>query len=130
MIKKIFAWWDGATLGALFDIKRRSSLIGQDEYGNVYYEERKAVSGFHNKRYVIYKGLAEPSKVPASWHGWLHHAVELPPTEAPLDRQGFEIDHTPNMTGTPWATRPKNSLKNTSSMAEVTDTYEAWKPDA
>ena len=130
MIKKLFAWWDGITLGALFDIRRRSTFVGSDDYGNAYYQERRVSSGTFKKRYVIYKGLAEPSKVPAAWHGWLHYAVEVPPTETPLMRQSFEIDHTPNMTGTPWASRPEHSLKNTAKRAESTNSYEAWKPDA
>ena len=38
---RLFTWWNGVTLGGLFDIKRRSQLVGTDEYGNKYYEDRK-----------------------------------------------------------------------------------------
>ena len=37
-IKKIFAWWNDATLGTLFFTWRRGVLIGHDEQGNSYYE--------------------------------------------------------------------------------------------
>ena len=37
MLEKIFTWWNGNTIGAAFDIGRRSNEIGADEYGNRYY---------------------------------------------------------------------------------------------
>ena len=38
---KLFTWWNGVSPGAWFDIKRRGALIGSDEYGNRYFEDRK-----------------------------------------------------------------------------------------
>ena len=80
MLKSIFTWWNGATIGARFDIGRRASYVGADDTGNKYYEERKASLEGRKRRYVIYNGYAEPSKVPAEWHGWLHHTFDKPPT--------------------------------------------------
>ncbi|MEM0984803.1 MAG: NADH:ubiquinone oxidoreductase subunit NDUFA12 [Pseudomonadota bacterium] len=132
MIEKLFTWWNGATLGTLFDINRRSSFVGEDTYGNKYYEDRKPSMGAKNyrRRYVVYSGLAEPSKVPADWHGWLHHTFDAPPTEAPLPRKAFELDHKPNMTGTVFATKPKGSLSEKGKRQETYADYEAWTPDA
>ena len=130
MLARFFIWWREATVGTLFDVKRRSMLIGSDEYGNQYYEDRKpSVSGRH-RRYVIYKGLAEPSKVPADWHGWLHHTFEHPPTVEPLSRRSWEIDHSPNMTGTPYAEKPTGSLSNRGVRQKADSDYEAWDPNA
>ncbi len=78
----------------------------------------------------MYKGLAEPSKVPADWHGWLHHTVEDPPTKSPLTRREWETDHKPNMTGTPYATKPKGSLSTDMARQKASGDYEAWNPDA
>ncbi|MEM7768062.1 MAG: NADH:ubiquinone oxidoreductase subunit NDUFA12 [Pseudomonadota bacterium] len=132
MIDKLFTWWNGATLGALFDIKRRSAFIGEDTYGNKYYEDRKSSMGNkgYKRRYVVYQGLAEPSKVPPEWHGWLHHTLAEPPTEAPLPRKSFELDHKPNMTGTVYATRPKGALSEKGERQDTYADYEAWTPDA
>ena len=134
MFMKIFTWWKGSTLGALFDIKRRSSFVGKDEYGNRYFEDRRTSLGDDNyhRRYVIYNGLAEPSKVPADWHGWLHHTIDTPPTEVPLARQTWETDHTPNLTGTLYATKPKGAISKTKTgeRQETYADYEAWTPDA
>ena len=127
-IKRLFAWWDGATLGALFDIWRRAKRVGADEYGNTYYQERRPSLDGRPRRYVIYKGYADASRVPADWHGWLHHTFEEPPTEAPLKRQAWEKDHAPNLTGTVYAYHPKGSLARPGPRAAATGDYEAWSP--
>lgn len=133
MFAKLFTWWNGSTLGALFDIKRRSTYVGTDDYGNRYYEDRRSSHGvddFH-RRYVVYRGLAEPSKVPPEWHGWLHHTIDTPPTEVPLRRQSWELDHKPNMTGTLHATKPKGAISKTGGARQETYAdYESWTPDA
>lgn len=130
MLEKLFTWWNGATIGALFDIKRRSRFVGEDAYGNRYFEDRKESIEGRKRRYVIYKGLAEPSKVSADWHGWLHHTFDEPPTDAPLARQTWEKDHRPNYTGTPEAYRPKGSLHRGGERAKSSADYESWNPDA
>ncbi|KCZ51655.1 NADH:ubiquinone oxidoreductase subunit NDUFA12 [Hyphomonas pacifica] len=130
MLKQIFTWWSGHTLGASFDIKRRSTYVGTDEYGNRYFEERKPSLEGRKRRYVMYKGLAEPSKVPADWHGWMHHTIDEPPTRMPLNRREWEKDHKPNMTGTPYATKPKGSISTDRARQKATGDYEAWTPDA
>ncbi len=131
MLAQLFTWWNGHTIGAAFDIGRRSRLVGQDDYGNKYFEDRKASLEGRKRRYVMYKGLAEPSKVPAEWHGWLHHTLDSPPTEQPLTRRSWETDHTPNMTGTPYATKPKGSISSgKGERQKAAGDYEAWTPDA
>ena len=130
MLDKIFTWWSGWTVGTLFDVKRRSDFIGEDDYGNRYFQDRKASYEGRHRRYVIYKGIAEPSKVPADWHGWLHYTFDQPPTERPFERKSFEIDHTPNLTGTIYAYRPKGSLSRDGERREADSDYQAWSPDA
>ncbi len=129
MLDKIFTWWSGATLGALFDIGRRASLVGEDEQGNRYFEEKKASLEGRPRRYVIYKGYAEPSRVPADWHGWLHHTFEKPPTEEPFRLKAWEKPHRPNLTGTIHAYRPSGSLASGGERAKATGDYEAWRPE-
>ncbi len=130
MFSKLFTWWNGSTIGALFDIGRRADFVGEDDYGNRYFEERKASLEGRRRRYVIYRGLAEPSKVPSDWHGWLHYTFETPPTASPLKRRPWELDHKPNMTGTVYAERPKGALSEGGERAKAVADYEAWSPDA
>jgi NADH:ubiquinone oxidoreductase subunit len=128
VLSKIFIWWNGATLGALFDIGRRAAKVGEDEFGNRYFEERRPSLEGRKRRYVLYKGYAEPSKVPPDWHGWLHHTFAEPPTERPLLRRSWELPHQPNLTGTVAAYRPSGSLAGTGTRPSATGDYEAWTP--
>ena len=133
MISQFFTWWNSSTYGTSFTLWRRGAkLMGEDEQGNRYYEEAKP-SGRSGpdgrpRRWVIYHGVADASRVPADWHGWLHHTFEDPPTEKPLPRQSWEQDHLPNMTGTPLAYRPQGSLELGGTGGKVEKDYEAWTP--
>ena len=129
MFKHLFIWWSGATLGALWDIKRRGVFVGQDDQGNQYFEERKPSLEGRKRRWVIYNGLAEASRVSADWHGWMHYTIADPPTTKPLKRQAWEKGHVPNLTGTVRAYRPKGSLARGGERAASSADYEAWKPE-
>jgi NADH:ubiquinone oxidoreductase subunit len=128
VLTKIFTWWNGATLGALFDIGKRAELIGEDDQGNRYFEERKPTLEGRKRRYVLYNGYAEPSRVPPDWHGWLHHTFEVPPTIEPFLLQSWELPHQPNLTGTVFAYRPKGSLAAPIQDKKKNIGYEAWTP--
>lgn len=130
VLKTIFTWWNGATLGTLFTIKRLGRYVGADDYGNRYFEARDARQSYdqRKRRWVIYRGLAEPSKIPAEWHGWLHYTFDEPPTVDPLPRRSWEKDHLPNLTGTLEAYRPAGAISRGGERAAATGDYEAWKP--
>ncbi len=130
MLKRIFTWWNGATLGALFDIQRRGVLVGQDDQGNRYFEERRPSLEGRRRRSVIYNGLAEASRVSPDWRGWMQHTVNDPPTTSPRPRKAWEKPHLPNQTGSVRAYRPKGSLARGGLRAAAASDYEAWKPDS
>ena len=132
MFKELLTWWNGATIGARFDINRRGAFVGEDENGNRYFEERKPSLEGRKRRYVIYSGLAEGSRVSPDWHGWMHHTVDDPPTLTPnktLKKYAWELPHLPNQTGTVRAYRPKGSLARGGERAASSADYEAWKPE-
>ena len=111
MLSKIFGWWEGATIGTRFTIAKRGEHVGTDEFGNKYYEAKDHSSyDGRKRRWVVYEGYADATKVSPDWHGWLRYTFDLPPTEAPLLRRPWEKDHLPNLTGTPMAWRPQGSL--------------------
>lgn len=131
MFAQMFTWWNSTTLGTNFTLWRRKARhVGSDEQGNRYYEEREP-SGpeGYRRRFVTYHGVAEASRVSADWHGWLHHTFDEPPTKAPLKRRAYEIDHQPNMTGTPLAYHPPGSLSRPDAGKGVPSDYEAWSPE-
>ena len=131
MLKNIFTWWNGATIGIRFTLGRRGVFIGKDELGNSYYEAKDTKDSYdgRKRRYVVYNGYAEASKVSPDWHGWLHHTFEEPPTVEPLKRQSWERDHIPNLTGTVHAWRPKGSIARGGERQAATGDYQAWSPE-
>ena len=62
---QIFTWWNGSTWGTRFYLWRKGKRVGEDEFGNVYYEDR------NGKRHVQYAGYADASSIPPGWHGWM-----------------------------------------------------------
>ena len=131
MLKSIFTWWNGATIGTLFTIAKTARLVGTDDYGNRYYEARTNKDSYdeRKRRYVVYKGYAEPSKIPPDWHGWMHYTFDEPPTVEPFKIKSWEKSHVPNLTGTIYAWRPKGSIARGGERPSATGDYEAWRPE-
>jgi len=131
ILRSIFTWWNGATIGARFHIGRRGVFVGQDELGNKYYEAKDTSDSYdgRKRRWVIFNGYAEASKVSPDWHGWLHHTFVEPPTVEPFRVKSWEKEHRPNLSGTIHAYRPKGSLARGGERQRATGDYEAWKPE-
>lgn len=130
ILKTIFTWWNSATVGTHWFTKKRGILIGTDETGNNYYEE-KSGSGENGqkRRWVIYNGTVEASRISPDWHGWLHYTFDEPPTKDPFDLKSWEKPHRPNLTGTKKAYRPAGSLWGSGERAKTSGDYEAWSPE-
>jgi NADH:ubiquinone oxidoreductase subunit len=103
-------------------------FVGIDAYGNRYYTEKKPVTDRRTKRWVIYKGTAEPSKVPAEWHGWLHYTCDDPPAQANVSRYSWQKPHLPNLTGTVGAYVPPGHILAGAKRESTTADYQPWTP--
>ena len=105
--------------------------MSEDEVGNKYYEARTNKDSYaqRKRRYVVYKGYAEASKIPPDWHGWMHYTFDEPPTVAPLKKQAFEIEQRHNLTGTINAWRPPGSIARGGERAPAPGDNEAWRPE-
>ncbi|HEU0223041.1 MAG TPA: NADH:ubiquinone oxidoreductase subunit NDUFA12 [Paracoccaceae bacterium] len=122
LLKRIFTWWNGETFGTWLFTRRRGQPVGEDTEGNRFYQTPDG-----RRRWVVYNGVAEASRVSPDWHGWLHHTYDKPPTEAPLHRKSWEKPHLPNLTGTEEAYHPPGSIL-VEKPARRAD-YEAWVPE-
>lgn len=118
-----------ATFGTLLYTLFKGARVGTDKYGNVYYEARseKTAQG-KKKRWVVYKGIVEASKVPAEWHGWLHYTTDAMPGQAAKLQYSWLKEHLPNLTGTKLAYVPPGDISSGKQRAASTGDYEAWKP--
>ena len=129
MLSKIFTWWYGPTLGTLWTVGVNGRLVGKDEDGNRYFEAKTNKNSYdgRKRRWVLYNGYAEASKVSPDWHGWLHHTWDEPPTKQPLKRKAWEKPHQENLTGTEAAYAPPGSIRRVEPVARRD--YEAWQPE-
>ncbi len=115
-------WWNGQTLNTQLYTWRKGVRVGEDDQGNVYYRSRD-----DKRRWVIFNGESEASRVSPEWHGWLHHTWAKSPVDAPVKRKDWEKPHTENSTGSALAYAPSGSLRNATPVAR--QDYEAWQPE-
>ncbi|WP_394196530.1 NADH:ubiquinone oxidoreductase subunit NDUFA12 [Litoreibacter albidus] len=115
-------WWNGQTLNTQLFTWRKGEKVGEDEAGNTFFQTAGG-----KRRWVIFNGEAEASRVSPDWHGWLHHTWNEPPTKAPLARKAWEKPHHANLTGTALAYAPEGSMRRAEPKAR--QDYEAWSPE-
>lgn len=118
-----------ATIGTRIFTWLNGRQIGRDPYGNVYYEAKNApAGGGRRRRWVMYAGEPEASKVPPEWHAWLHFTTDAP-IQVTQPRPWLKPHHM-NLTGTPVSYRPMGHDYRGGQRAAATGDYEAWTPDA
>jgi NADH:ubiquinone oxidoreductase subunit len=123
-LSKIFTWWDGATVGTMLFSARHGEHVGTDAQGNTYYRAKKKIAAGEpfagtERRWVIYAGANDASRVPAEWHGWLHGNVAGVPESHMPPARIWETEFTPNETGTATAYRPQGALERGGQRAPV-----------
>ena len=121
---KISTWGEGATVGPSLFTWGHGRKVGSDSYGNVYYEAKKG-----GKRWVIYNGSNDASRIPPDWYAWMHHMIDGLPDEALPPAPKFLKEPTPNLTGTAKAYRPSGALEMGGQRAAASGDYEAWTPE-
>ena len=97
--------------------------VGQDSDGNRYFAERNPAKGKRERRWVLFQGEIEASRIPPEWHAWLHHTAQAPLTG--VTRQAWQQPHQPNLTGTANAYLPQG---HDLAGGEATGDYQAWQP--
>jgi NADH:ubiquinone oxidoreductase subunit len=129
-LKQFFTWWSGQTLGTRFFTWRKGEFVGQDEVGNKYYRAKSAVpDSIPERRWVIYAGYSEASQVAPGWHGWMHHRVDVTPTEENYTAREWQLPHQENFTGSSRAYRPPASIALGGVPTKAASDYQAWKPE-
>ncbi len=124
MFKNLFTWWEGASLGTALFTRRHGAKVGTDSLGNIYYRSKKG-----DRRWVIYNGSNDASRIPPDWYAWIHRMIDRPPDEALPPPPKFLKDPNPNMTGTAKAYRPSGALEMGGQRAAASGDYEAWTPN-
>tara|TARA_B100001063_G_scaffold233459_1_gene249688 strand:- start:885 stop:1244 length:360 start_codon:yes stop_codon:yes gene_type:complete len=115
LLKKIFIWWNQYTLGTKIKTILFGKLVGEDSFGNKYYESKKG------KRWVIYANEIDASKIPVEWYSWIHFMPNKIQKNHELKKYAWQKPHQPNLTGTSSAYYP-NKNKNATEKK-----YKSWK---
>lgn len=127
VLSRMFTWWTDSTIGTALHTWRKGTKVGSDDQGNTYY--RDSAEGKAQRRWVMYNGEIEASRVPPEWHAWLHYTVSEPPSERAPVVKAWEKEHEANLTGQDGAYFPPGSLASTGKRETSTGDYEAWAPE-
>ena len=115
LLRKIFTWWNQETICTKIKTLFFGKLVGSDVLGNKYYESK------NGKRWVIYKGEIDASKIPVEWYSWIHFTSNKIEKNHELKKYDWQKPHKPNMTGTDDAYYPNKNKDVTKKK------YKAWK---
>lgn len=120
--RRLFGWWDGYSIGTGLFTRFHGTEVGRDVVGNIYY-----ANADDSRRWVLYTGDNDASRVEPEWYGWLHKIYALPPTLDPLTHKAWEQPHRPNLTGTDGAFYRQGSIRRAD--VKPASDYEAWRPE-
>ena len=114
-LKQIFTWWNHQTLGTGIYTFFYGKYKGKDYFENKYYQNK------NGKRWVIYNGEIDATKIPNEWYSWIHHLNNKIEHTHELKKFEWQKKNTPNQTGTSNAFHPNKDDKNDYKK------YKSWK---
>ena len=112
-----------------FTWAKRGQHVGTDFRGNKYYQAPPRPGYKNPRRWVIYKGEEEATRVPPEWHGWLHYQTDqIPEEQGSPYRQEWQKPHEPNYTGTDKKYLPPGHVLKKGERQKSAGDYQAWTP--
>ena len=127
---KMRAFWN------MLRCRLRGHYVGCDVYGNRYYRRSLGRLGLYphkngrERRWVMYAGATEASRIAPMWHAWLHHTQDDAPSSETQDAAPFFLrPPRPNWTGTAKAWLPRASARRNLTRPAATGDYQAWSPE-
>lgn len=124
-IANAFTWWNGASWGTSIFSRRHGSEVGRDDNGNLYFQHKQDP----RRRWVIYNGNNDGSRVPPGWQAWLRGTIDELPDKALGPPRAFQMPPEANLTGTMAAFRPDGALGSGKVRPASTGDYQPWTPD-
>ena len=115
LFKKIFTWWNRDTFGTRLKTIFFGKFVGKDNFGNKYYESKDG------KRWVIYSGEIDASKISNDWYSWMHFTKNKIEFKTNIKKYNWQKPHSENKTGTSKAYHP-NKKNN-----DIKKKYNSWK---
>ena len=115
LFKEIFTWWNQQTLGTRINTILFGKIVGEDHFGNKYYQSKSG------KRWVIYNGEVEATKIPNEWYSWIHHTSNNIENLHELKKYKWQKEHLSNQTGS------ENAHHHKKNKNAVKKKYSSWK---
>lgn len=115
--------------GTLLYALLKGRLKGKDEFGNRYYRGTGKKLHGQERRWVLYKGKDEASKVPPEWDAWLHHTVEEPLCESAAAAKPWQKNRLPNLSGTEGAYVPPGHDSRGAKQGPSPNDIHCWDPE-
>ena len=113
--KQIFTWWNHQTLGTRIYTLCFGKYKGNDYFGNKYYQSKSG------RRWVIYNGEVDATKIPNEWYSWIHYLNNKIENTQNIKKYKWQKKNIPNRTGTSKAFHPNKDNKNEYKK------YKTWK---
>ena len=114
-VKQIFTWWNHQTLGTRIYTALFGKFKGADYFGNKYYQNKSG------KRWVIYNGEVDATKIPNEWYSWIHYLKNKIEHNQEIKKFEWQKKKIPNQTGTTKDFHPNKNDKNDYKK------YKSWK---
>ena len=113
--KQIFTWWNHQTLGTRIYTLFFGKYKGNDYFGNKYFQSKSG------RRWVIYNGEVDATKIPNEWYSWIHYLNNKIENTQNIKKYKWQKKNVPNRTGTSKAFHPNKDNKNEYKK------YKTWK---
>ena len=128
-IKKLllffFTWWNGNTVGTKLYTYFNGKKVGEDYFGNHFYESRNK-----KNRWCIYQYESDASKISPEWNSWLRFITNSCPTDI-ANTYEWQKPFIGNLTGLDGAYKPEivRARDRNEDLNIHQSDYIAWKPE-
>ena len=125
LLKFLFTWWNGNTVGTKLFTYLNGKKVGEDYFGNYFYESRDK-----RNRWCIYYYQSDASKISPEWNSWLRFITNSCPTDEAMAYE-WQKSYSGNLTGLDGAYKPEilRANKKIEDLDRYQSDYKAWKPE-
>ena len=125
LLKFLFTWWNGNTVGTKLYTYLKGKKVGEDYFGNYFYESRDK-----RNRWCIYSYQSDASKISPEWNSWLRFITNSCPTDETMTYE-WQKRFSGNLTGLDGAYKPEilRANKKNEDLDRYQSDYKAWKPE-
>ncbi len=125
LLRFLFTWWNGTTVGTNLYTYLKGKNVGEDYFGNFYYESRDK-----KNRWCIYSNESEASKISPEWNNWLRFTSDTIPKDIETTYEWQKL-FKGNLTGLERAYKPRivKAGGSKDDFDSYKSDYKAWKPE-